>query len=60
MLIDKDGKVAVLIVAVGGFVGLGAKDVAVSPSAVKMSTKNNKSYLVMDTTKEELTNAPRL
>ena len=58
VLIDKDGKIAVLIVAVGGFVGLGAKDVAVSPAAVKMTTKNDKTYLVMDTTKEELTNAP--
>jgi sporulation protein YlmC with PRC-barrel domain len=57
VLIDKDGKVAALIVAVGGFVGLGAKDVAVSPTAVKMTTKNDKTYLVMDTTKEELTNA---
>ncbi len=60
VLIDKDGKVAVLILAVGGFVGLGAKDVAVSPTAVKMTTKNNKTYLVMDTTKEELTNARRI
>jgi sporulation protein YlmC with PRC-barrel domain len=58
VLIDKDGKIGALIVAVGGFVGLGAKDVAVSPAAVKMTTKNNKTYLVMDTTKEELTNAP--
>ena len=57
VLIDKDGKVAALIVAVGGFVGLGAKDVAVSPTAVKMTTKNDKTYLVIDTTKEELTNA---
>jgi sporulation protein YlmC with PRC-barrel domain len=58
VLIDKEGKVAVLIMAVGGFVGLGAKDVAVSPAAVKMTTKNDKAYLVMGTTKEELTTAP--
>jgi sporulation protein YlmC with PRC-barrel domain len=57
VLIDKEGKVAVLIMAVGGFVGLGAKDVAVSPAAVKMTTKNDKAYLVMGTTKEELTTA---
>ncbi|SRR6266540_1957898 len=58
VLLDKDGKIAALIVAVGGFVGLGAKDVAVSPTAVKMTTKNDKPHLVMDTTKDELTNAP--
>ena len=58
VLLDKDGKVAALIVAVGGFVGLGAKDVAVPFTAVRSTMKNNKVYLVMDTTKDELTNAP--
>jgi sporulation protein YlmC with PRC-barrel domain len=58
VLLDKDGKVAALIVAVGGFVGVGSKDVAVPFSAVQSTTKNNRTYLVMNTTKEELTSAP--
>jgi len=58
VLITKDGKVEVLIVGVGGFVGVGAKDVAVAPAAVSMTTKNNKAYLVMNSTKDELKSAP--
>jgi hypothetical protein len=58
VLITKDGKVEVLIVGVGGFVGVGTKDVAVAPAAVNMTTKNNKAYLVMNSTKDELKAAP--
>jgi sporulation protein YlmC with PRC-barrel domain len=58
VLLDKDGKVAALIVGVGGFLGVGSKDVAVPFNAVKVTTKNDKPYRVMETTKEELANAP--
>ena len=47
-----------LIVGVGGFLGAGEKDVAVPFSAVKQTTKNNKTYLTMDTTKDALKSAP--
>lgn len=58
VLVDKDGKVGVLIIGVGGFVGVGTKDVAVPPDAVRMTDKNNKNYLVMNSTKDELKAAP--
>jgi len=59
VLVDKSGKVTSLIIGVGGFLGAGEKDVAVSFDAVKVTNKNdNKWYLVMNTTKDDLKNAP--
>jgi sporulation protein YlmC with PRC-barrel domain len=58
VLIDKSGKVTALIVGVGGFLGMGEKDVAVPFDAVKTTTKdNNKWYLVMNSTKDALKSA---
>jgi hypothetical protein len=58
VLVDRDGKAAALIVGVGGFVGIGEKDVAVPFNAVQVTTKdNNKWYLVMNATKDALKSA---
>jgi sporulation protein YlmC with PRC-barrel domain len=57
VLIDKSGQIKALIVAVGGFIGAGEKDVAVPFDAVKSTTKDNKTYLVMNANKDELKNA---
>src|SRR3984893_12508274 len=57
--VDRDGKIAAFIVSVGGFLGMGEKDVAVPFNAVQFKTKdNNKWYPVMNTTKDALKNAP--
>ncbi|MGA7431292.1 MAG: PRC-barrel domain-containing protein [Xanthobacteraceae bacterium] len=58
VLVSDRGQVNALIVGVGGFLGAGEKDVAVPFSAVKQTTKNNKTYLTMDTTKDALKSAP--
>ena len=59
VLVDRDGKIAAFIVSVGGFLGMGEKDVAVPFNAVQFKTKdNNKWYPVMNTTKDALKNAP--
>jgi sporulation protein YlmC with PRC-barrel domain len=58
VLIDKDGRVTAVIVSVGGFLGLGAKYVSVPFSALRMTEKADKRYLVMDTTKDALMSAP--
>jgi sporulation protein YlmC with PRC-barrel domain len=59
VLVDHEGKIGVLIVGVGGFVGVGEKDVAVPFNAVQFKTKdNNKWYPVMNTTKDALKTAP--
>jgi sporulation protein YlmC with PRC-barrel domain len=60
VLITSDGKIAAFIVEVGGFIGAGAKDVAVPFSDVKGTKKNDKWYLTMNADKDELKNAPGL
>jgi sporulation protein YlmC with PRC-barrel domain len=60
VLIASDGKVAAFIVEVGGFIGAGAKDVAVPFTDVKGTKKNDKWYLTMNADKDELKNAPGL
>jgi hypothetical protein len=54
VLLGKDGKVDAFIVSVGGFLGLGEKDVAVPFSAIRTSEKNGTWYLTMNATKESL------
>jgi sporulation protein YlmC with PRC-barrel domain len=58
MLIDKEGRVTALIIGVGGFLGMGEKNVAIPFSDVRASEKNNKWYLVLNTTKDALKGAP--
>jgi sporulation protein YlmC with PRC-barrel domain len=59
MLIDKEGRVTALIIGVGGFLGMGEKNVAIPFSDVRASEKNNnKWYLVLNTTKDALKTAP--
>ena len=60
VLISSDGKIAAFIIEVGGFVGAGAKDVAVPFSDVKGTKKNDKWYLTMNADKDELKSAPGL
>jgi sporulation protein YlmC with PRC-barrel domain len=57
VLLDQNGQVSSVIVGVGGFLGAGEKDVAVSFAAIKESTRNGKSYLTIDTTRDALNGA---
>jgi sporulation protein YlmC with PRC-barrel domain len=58
VLLDREGKATALIIGVGGFLGMGEKDVAVPFNAVQVTTKdNNKWYLVMNATKDALKSA---
>jgi sporulation protein YlmC with PRC-barrel domain len=58
VLVDREGKATALIVGVGGFLGMGEKDVAVPFNAVQVTNKNNnKWYLVMNASKDALKNA---
>src|SRR5262245_9487350 len=58
VLVDRDGKATALIVGVGGFLGMGEKDVAVPFNSVRTTIKdNNKWYLVMNSTKDALKSA---
>ncbi|MGA8355941.1 MAG: PRC-barrel domain-containing protein [Xanthobacteraceae bacterium] len=58
VLVAKDGHVQAAIVGVGGFLGAGEKDVAVSFSSIKKTMKDDKVYLTLDTTKDALKKAP--
>ena len=59
VVIDKSGKVASVIVGVGGFLGLGEKDVALSFDQLSFATDNDGDLTVTtDATKESLQSAP--
>ena len=58
ILIAKDGKLIGVMLGVGGFLGLGEKNVAVPFDSLKVVEKNNRKYLAMDATKESLETAP--
>jgi sporulation protein YlmC with PRC-barrel domain len=59
VLVGKDGKIDGFIVSVGGFLGIGEKNVAVPFNAVKLSQRTNGGWwLTMDSTKDQLEKAP--
>ena len=59
VLVDHDGKINAIIVGVGGFLGVGEKDVAVAFEAIRFKKKDNNSWqLVMNSTKDALAQAP--
>jgi sporulation protein YlmC with PRC-barrel domain len=57
VLVGKNGSVEAFIVSVGGFLGIGQKDVAVPFSAVHATQKNGSWYLTMNATKDALKQA---
>jgi sporulation protein YlmC with PRC-barrel domain len=57
IVIDRNGTIGAVIVSVGGFLGVGDKDVAVAFEALNISQRNNKTWLSMNTTKAALMSA---
>lgn len=55
VVFDKEGQVRSVIIGVGGFLGVGAKNVAFDYSKVQWAEKNGDRWLVAPTTKEQLT-----
>jgi sporulation protein YlmC with PRC-barrel domain len=60
VLVSDNGQITALVIGVGGFLGAGEKDVAVPFNAVKWTNKNDKNYLTLNTTKDELKSAQGL
>ncbi len=59
LIIGSSGAITHAVVGVGGFLGIGEKNVAVPFSSVKMSRdKDGKPTAMVDTTKDALTAAP--
>ena len=59
ILFDKDGKILAYVVGVGGFLGIGSKDVAMSPQSFQIVPANERESmkLKISMTKDELKNA---
>jgi sporulation protein YlmC with PRC-barrel domain len=69
ILFDKDGKVVAYVVGVGGFLGIGAKDVAIAPSSFQVApaattgsgttamTRSDEVKLRLNMTKDQLQQA---
>jgi sporulation protein YlmC with PRC-barrel domain len=58
VLMTKSGQVTAVIISVGGFLGIDTKDVAAPFQAIHTTMKDNKWWLVMNTTKDALKTAP--
>jgi hypothetical protein len=59
LVLGKDGKVAAVIIGVGGFLGIGEREVAVSFNSLQMRRdQNNNLNLVLNATKDVLNDAP--
>jgi len=55
IIIDRDGKVAAVVIDVGAFLGIGGKNVAVSMNELKFTQDNsNKPRVTADMTKDQL------
>lgn len=57
LVLDRGGKVTAAIISVGGFLGMGEKDIAVAFSDLRATERNNKWWLTVNATKDELKNA---
>lgn len=59
LIVEDDASVSAAIIGVGGFLGMGVKDVAVSFDALEITTDNDGNrYVILPTTKEQLEAAP--
>ena len=59
IVLGKDGKVAAVIIGVGGFLGIGEHDVAISYSGLKYAKdSSNRDVITVNATKDQLKAAP--
>lgn len=58
VLVDHDGKINAIVIGVGGFLGVGQKDVAVPYDAVFFTNKDNKYIAHINATNDSLKAAP--
>jgi sporulation protein YlmC with PRC-barrel domain len=60
IILGNDGKVRAVIIGVGGFLGMGERDVAVAFNSLKIARdSDNDEVITVDATKESLTSAPQ-
>jgi hypothetical protein len=58
LLFSKDGKLEAYVISVGGFLGVGAKEVALAPSSVQLAQDKDNWTLKVSASKDQLTQAP--
>ncbi|MBZ9922781.1 PRC-barrel domain-containing protein, partial [Mesorhizobium sp. BR1-1-7] len=58
VVFDKDGQAKSVIIGVGGFLGVGTKNVAFDYDKLQWAEKNGDRWLVAQTTKDQLTAQP--
>lgn len=58
VVFDKDGQAKSVVIGVGGFLGVGTKNVAFDYDKLQWAEKNGDRWLVAQTTKDELTAHP--
>lgn len=58
IVVSREGQVASVIIGVGGFLGIGEKDVEVEYSAIEWADRDGQRWLVANMTREQLEAAP--
>jgi sporulation protein YlmC with PRC-barrel domain len=58
LMVDKNGRITIAMVGVGGFLGIDEKNVAIPFGALTVSQKGNQRHLTLNTTKDALKSAP--
>jgi len=58
ILFDKDGKVDAFLLSVGGFLGVGAKEVALAPASLQLTQDKETWVIKVSMTKDQLAQAP--
>jgi sporulation protein YlmC with PRC-barrel domain len=59
LIMTDNGSVRAVILGVGGFLGIGEKDVAVAMAAIDVTQDGSTSRLVVDGSKEQFNAAPK-
>ena len=58
LVFDQNGHIELAVIGVGGFLGIGEKEVAIPFDVLKSETHNNKHVFAVDLTKDQLKGAP--
>lgn len=58
LVIDRNGAVSAVVIGVGGFLGIGEKNVGVPFRDIKISVRDGNEWLVLERSKDELKAAP--
>jgi sporulation protein YlmC with PRC-barrel domain len=58
LVFGQEGRIEFAVIGVGGFLGIGEKEIAVPFDSIKAGEANNKQVFILDATKEQLQAAP--